>query len=355
MLDLNQSLLTIKTYLKTYYNMSNPTIDDLNAELFHDFFLNDTLRLVATYMGNDFNYTDLSSERMRSIFPFAFPLQGYKNKADRKKEQEDKLGKWQLEFLKDVDPFTKQAPYGVRAYNGFPFALNYQISDLILQQVWWLVGSFTFLFVFAVIVQKSFFTSLLGVFGVFMPIPCAVCTLKFMFHILYIDVINVIGLFLICGIGADCVFILFELFRQGKLFYQNDNRLRLAYAGQKGVIALSTSISTSAVSFLALLSSGVRIMNFFGVFCFLLLMYTFIFSFTWYLSILAIFAKYIESKPLTENPHNSFSTSQNNEEESPDYPHTNLFDFLHHWPTFNIDIAKLPIDSFNFYEKNCLS
>jgi bacteriorhodopsin len=39
---------------------------------------------------------------------------------------------------------------------------DHQIADLILRQVWWIVGSFAFLFVFSVIVMRSFFVSLLA-------------------------------------------------------------------------------------------------------------------------------------------------------------------------------------------------
>jgi hypothetical protein len=81
--------------------------------------------------------------------------------------------------------------------------------------------------------------------------------MKFAFQIMFIDVIHVIVSFFICGVVSNCAFILFELFRQGKVFYRTDNQLRLAYAGRRGLITLTTSISTSAVSFLALLSSGV--------------------------------------------------------------------------------------------------
>jgi hypothetical protein len=106
-----KSLMTnYKTYLKTYSNKSYPTVSDLNREDFQYFFASDTLRLVATYMGNDFDYFTNASERMISMLPFAFPLQGYKNKADRKKEQEDKLGIWQLVFLKPLEKLKRDTP-----------------------------------------------------------------------------------------------------------------------------------------------------------------------------------------------------------------------------------------------------
>ncbi|EAY14616.1 hypothetical protein TVAG_393440 [Trichomonas vaginalis G3] len=350
-----KSIITdIKNYFKRQYNVTNPTPDMLNQSFFEEFYRADEVRLTATYVGNDYNNETMTSSRLRSMYPFALPLKGYKNKADRQKEQEDKLGRWQVKFEQPVDAFSERAPYGTHAYPAFVFGLNFKIAALILQQVWWLIGAFLFTFVFAVIVQRSFFTSLLGVIGVFFPIPCALCSLRMFFGITHVDVIDVIGLFLICGIGADCVFIIFELFKQSRNVYGTNNKLRLAYALQRGLIALSTSITTSAVSFLALSSSGVRIMNFFGIFCFMLLLFTFIVTFTWYLGIVSIWAKRWEKHNDMLDTIQSVSQLETRDEADDShqrYPHTGLFDFLHKCVVFNVNAAGLPIEKYTKYER----
>jgi hypothetical protein len=181
-------------------------------------------------------------------------------------------------------------------------------------------------------------------------------------QIKYVDCIDVIALFLICGIGADCLFIIFELFRQSRVIYGSRNKKRLAYAAQRGMIALATSISTSGVSFLALLTSGVRVMNFFGVFSFLLLFFTFVMTFTWYLAILAIWARYFEPKnpanpldtvdvALVTPSQESSTTSSSVDLVSIPYPYESVFAFLSHRPIFNIDAANIDISKYNFYEQ----
>jgi predicted RND superfamily exporter protein len=157
-----------------------------------------------------------------------------------------------------------------------------------------------FLFIFSVIVMKSFFVSLLDALGAFFPIPCALAVMSGVVQIKSVDAIDVIALFLICGIGADCLLIIFELFRQARVISPTTDKKRLASAAQRGIIALATSISTSGVSFLALLTSGVRVMNFFGVFAFLLLFFTFIMTFTWYLAMLSIWARHLEPQRAVE-------------------------------------------------------
>ncbi|OHS94606.1 hypothetical protein TRFO_10975 [Tritrichomonas foetus] len=379
-----KSIITeFKNHMINDLNMSDPQPEDLTDELIYNFMKGKDdqgrireERIAITYLGVDYDYEKMTTTRVRSMFPFGLPLKGYRNKADRESEQTAQLGKWQKDFLKPMKKMQKEAPMGVIPYAGFPFELNYEIADLILNQVWWLVGSFAFLFVFSVFIMKSFFVAIFGAIGVFLAIPCALAILNGIFQIHYIDVINVIALFLICGIGADCLFIIFELFRQAETIYGTNNKRRLAYAAQRGLIALATSISTSGVSFLALCTSGVRIMNFFGIFSFLLLFFTFVFTFTFYLGILAIWAKKWEKKKgcchkdepeeavndmniIGLSAHNSMAAYTDTTSESTsyaneliiDYPRKGLFDFLRYKVEFRVDAAGLDIEKYNAYER----
>lgn len=358
----------IKEYLQTTYNVTDPKPEDMTDEVVRRFLLEDETRqarLVGTYIGNDFKGVNgtVSSTRMRTMFPFALPITGYRNKNDREKEQTEKLGKWQLDFIKPAKALQKTKPYGMCPYAAFPFALDFEIADLVLQQVWWLVGSFAFLFLFSIFVMRSFFMAILGTIGVFFPIPCALTIMHGVFKIMYVDVIDVIALFLICGIGADCLFIIFELFRQARFIYGPNRKKRLAYAAQRGLIALATSISASAVSFLALLTSGVRVMNFFGVFSFLLLFFTFFYTFTYYLAILAVWSRRWEKKDSEEqelqtvmNSHlsstgDTSTTSETNTDLMVDYPYKGIFDCFRKKPVFRIDAAMIDVSKYNIYER----
>jgi hypothetical protein len=178
-------------------------------------------RIAGTYVSTDFekNYTEsrtplkMWSSATRTMIPFGMPILDYRNKADRELEQQRKIGAWQVKMLQpQVDSYEEWRD-GCNFYAGFPFDMVWVTKRIILQQVWWLVGSFSFLFVFAVIAMRSFFVALLGVCGVFFAIPCAVVVMSEVVGIGELDGLDVIALFLICGIGADCVFITFDLFR----------------------------------------------------------------------------------------------------------------------------------------------
>ncbi|OHT08083.1 hypothetical protein TRFO_23527 [Tritrichomonas foetus] len=370
-----KSIITdIKTYMTSKLGIVDPKWSDLTTKILTDFLEQpDKADVIAgTYLGRDYDNTTHTTERLRSMFPFGLPILDYENKWDHYDDQNNILGKWQIEFMKPMKKMQREMPKGVSAFSGIPFALNYEISDFVLEQVWWLVGSFAFLFIFSIVVMRSFFLSILGCIGVFLPIPCAICLLQGIFTIHHIDVIDVIGLFLICGIGADCLFIVFEMFKQARTKYHNNNEKRLAFAIQHGIIALATSVTTAAVSFLALCTSGVRIMRFFGIFCFLMLLFTFIFTFTWYIGFLSIWARYFEGSfcGKRKNKDIKIELSDLGSEEVEDsygldieedanvvenaimdYPDQGVFDFLKKKPTFNIQASGLKIAQYNPYEK----
>lgn len=200
---------------------------------------------------------------------------------------------WQKDFIKPIERLQELRTYDLTPYPAFPFALESLISDVVLEQVYWLIGSFACTFVIAVIVMKSFFISILSIIGIFLPILCTVSILHGIFTIHHLDVIDVLGLFFICGIGADCLFIIFQMFKQSYHIYDPKDLVnRLACTNQRGLISVATALATVGISFLALCNSGVRIMRFFGVFCFLMLIFEFLFTFSFYLGIIVIWAMF---------------------------------------------------------------
>jgi hypothetical protein len=102
-------------------------------------------------------------------------------------------------------------------------------------------------------------------------------------------------------------------------------------------------------------------MNFFGVFSFLLLFFTFVFTFTWYLGVIAIWAQKWEHKqeydedgqPVVSQGLLSDTTSSHEASsvETPDYPCGGLFDFMQRAPVFCVDSAGMPIEKYNVYEQ----
>ncbi|OHS93570.1 hypothetical protein TRFO_40183 [Tritrichomonas foetus] len=355
--------------------------------------------LAASLFGHDYDPSDpASSKYLRTLIPLGLPLNGYKNKNDRFDEQKEEFSKWGAEWIKPANDFLKEKPFGVGLYNVVPFAIDKQISQVVMKQVLWLIGSFGFLFVFSVIHMKSFFASIFGVIGIFFSIPCAIAFQFGVLTIHHFDALNVIGLFLICGIGSDCVFIVFDLFRQTKHVPGVTPPLRLAFAVEHGIMALATSTSTAGVAFLAMISSGVRIMKYFGIYCFLELFFAFIFTFTFYIGILALWCRYFEDRSFKSNNNNNSenindgdnascwsrlfgccrkkkevmderplmvndpsidtmtstvtnTNSENSGFQTVEYPYTSVYDCFAHLPVFHVQASGLHIHGYSAYEK----
>ena len=352
----------IKTTIMWTKGKFNPQPEDLDDSIIASVLINQT---IAVFLGRNTTSENKYSEVMRSIVALGTPQKGYKNAADRADEQSNNIRKWGDSFVAPIKKFQKDAPNGTKAYPYIPGPADNDIEQCIVKQVLWLIGSFGFLFVFSVFHMKGFFVSIFGVIGIFFSIPCAYVSMKGILQIEHFDALNVIGLFLICGIGSDCLFILYDLVCQSSHFEGLSQEQRLGWATQHGLIALATSLSTAAISFLALCSASFRIMQFFGIFCFLELFYDFVFTFTWYLAILAIYMKYLEnkscckpkgdaeSKDLNSQPLMSSIRSVESVEsiKIEEYPDTKWYDCFRKKPTFGVNSSGLNIKEYNAWER----
>jgi len=317
--------------------------------------------ITANFLGRGCNSTNKYSQVLRSMLSFGTPQNGFINAADKYDSQFKQYTDWAKGFVKPIEELTEHSPNGLKGFDYLPGLIDQKISDLVEKQILWLIGSFGFLIIYSIFHMKTLFVSLFGVIGIFFSIPCAIATIHGPFSIKHFDALNVIGLFLICGIGSDCMFILFDLVKQSSHTEAGKQSVekRLAWAVHHGLIALATSLSTAAVAFLALVGADFRIMQYFGIFCFLELFYDFVFTFSWYLAVICIWIKYFEKKPEDQNneplvsskPELDSITSKEIIETVKDYPNNGLFDFMSNKATFKINASGLAIHEYNGWEK----
>ncbi|KAH0793262.1 dispatched-like protein [Histomonas meleagridis] len=301
------------------------------------------------FLSRDCNSTHQYSTIMRTLISFGFPLKGYLNKEDRSDEQNEKLRDVGIDLVKPSEEILNNAPNGLRSYDYLPGVIDYKISQLILSEVLWLIGSFGCVIVFAFIKIGSITLALSGVVGVFFNIPSAIAVCYCFVGIKVFDAMNVLGLFLICGVGADSIFLLYDLLRQTKKVKGATPELRLAYAWQHGLSSLAVSCLTSAVCFLSMCTSGAKVLIYFGLFCFFELIFDFIYTITWYFAFLAIYLRFLEKKQCCKkSDHKEVKHEEINIEE---YPDKGILDCFHKKPTFNIQASGLDLNSYSKAEK----
>jgi len=299
----------------------------------------------AAYLGRDYSKTN-TTEFLRTVLTFGFPFSGYQNKKDRYSEQLDSLAEWGLEYIKPIEELRDQAPNGLKAYGFVPGTVNKQISQLIMKELVWLGGSFGISILIVVWHLKSLTLSVLGIIGVFFSIPAAVFVQYCIIGIESFDALNVLGLFLICGIGSDSIFIYFDLLRQTRHNGESKQK-RFAYTMQKGAFATAVSCLTTAICFVSLYTSGSRTLRFFGVFCFLEIMFDWFFGFTWFAASLAIWMHHFEPE---ESDHEKEKTMENSNQDDL-LINEDLFAFLKEKPKYMVKASNIELTSLNSYEK----
>jgi len=318
-----------ETILQIVLSENNPNIDSIKS----------------AFLSRDYDKSN-RSEYLRTGLSFGFPLKGYKNRNDRNSEQMDKLSDWGLKFVEPISIFSDLSPQELKAYCFVPGTINIQISNVIKKELVWLGGSFGLSIIIVVCHLRSSFLSLMGMIGVFFSIPAAISVQYCLIGIKTFDALNVLGLFLICGIGSDSIFIYFDFYKQSKQF-NIPNSKRLAYAIQKGSFATFVSCMTTAICFVSLYTSGSRTLRFFGVFCFLEVIFDWIFSVTWFAASLAIWSKIFENNDIDTN---------NKEDNISPIPHEisindDLFAFIKDKPTYCINSSGIDVSTLNTYER----
>jgi hypothetical protein len=368
----------LKEFMNSSWGIPNAGPDDLTDGIIQDFLGSNKTRqhrLANVYLGTDFNADTVVSSRLRSMFPFALPLKGYRNRADRTEEQMGLLSKWVMDFIQPAMDTQKTKPFGLSAYSANPFALDLMIRSLVAQHLGFIAGAVVVVGLLTLAVTRSKLIASAGTIGIVFCIPCAIITQQGIIGIKYWDGANVISLFVIIGIGAGAQFIAFELFKAFRAF---GNTKRIALTAQRSLLIIGTPSLVSAVIYLALLSSGVRIMGFIGVFFVLLLFYSMFFLFTWTIPVLALWAKWFEpvdtqfdrddrrilrssSMLSIQTRSRSYSHSQDpSEDDDPDetepvydpidYPYTELLGFTQKHPVFNVDGAGGDTSQHNFIQ-----
>ena len=357
---------SLATYLKMvmYLRMNDPQPENIsNIDILITLCIPTLIDMV---FGKDFNGTGPSSHYMRTSLPLGLPLEGYINRNDRIDEQENTFADWGVEWIKPIQELNDEKPMGLNSYITVPYALDKLISQFVMKQVLLLIGSFGFLFVIAIIYMRSFFVSIFGILTLFLAIPCAVSFQYGIINIRHFDALNSAGVFLVCCIGANAIFVIYDIFKKIKLISGYSNEERLAYTCQRSFISIGTTFLTASVPFLIILSSGVRLMKYYGIFCFLQIFFMFLIIFTLFMGFLAIWAKHFESKsffcrkvtdidtnPL--HPHDlstiSFSNSDGQEYQTNEYPYRSPISCFFHRPIFKVYASGIDFSACSKYEK----
>jgi protein dispatched 1 len=107
---------------------------------------------------------------------------------------------------------------------------------------------------------KTSFLAFIGVSIIFLSFPLTAFIVSGIFRVGFFGYLQVIAIFLVCGIAADDIFVFVDAWKQSEHMapdIMNDKKRRMAYAFRRGVRAMTVTSATTAAAFYANLLSPI--------------------------------------------------------------------------------------------------
>ena len=206
--------------------------------------------------------TSASSSITRSLLPLGYPIQGY----TEEKVYEEYVQEFTVTHLEPVLSAIRDST------SGFEFLYRSQLLclDIVFKQamldVLCAVGSIMFIFVFILIHTKSLWITGFAVLSIMTCFLCTNLIYRVVLDFRYIGFFHVLTIFIVLGIGADDVFVFYDVWRNTG--YEDYPTLahRLSDAYRKSVFSMLFTSITTAVAFFANAISPLLATRSFGVF-----------------------------------------------------------------------------------------
>ena len=113
---------------------------------------------------------------------------------------------------------------------------------------------------------RSGFLAFVGMTIIFLSFPFTAFIVSGIFRVGYFGYLQIIAIFLVCGIAADDIFVFNDAWKQSEYFIQNNKKRRMAYAFRRGSRAMTVTSATTAAAFYANIISPVMPIRAFGIF-----------------------------------------------------------------------------------------
>ena len=170
---------------------------------------------------------------------------------------------------------------------------NDETVTTILGDVMLTFGSLIFIFIVMLLHTGSTFLAICGLFQVLLSFPVALCLYTVVFQIKIFGVLQVAGIFIILGIGADDVFILTDALKQLKNQHTMTRSERFTRAFSRSFTTMLTTSMTTSFAFGMTAVIKIPTVRYMGVFAMTMVLCNFVMVCTVYLSCLILWDKYI--------------------------------------------------------------
>ena len=171
-------------------------------------------------------------------------------------------------FKREQDPATRKYKSLRITWSESSHLKTYEVMSALAHDAMYALGSFTFVGVFVVLHLRSLLLASFAIYGILISFPAAYYFFFVTMAYRKMMILNFVSLFLIMGIGADDVFVMFDAYNQAAAALgprsSPGQRLRWAYL-EAGSAMLVTTVTTAG-SFFSNCVSEVVVVRQFGFF-----------------------------------------------------------------------------------------
>ena len=234
---------------------------------------------------------------MRTEIRFGAPLLGYSNWDDRQSEQKAKI----KAFLREVEPLLLDTLAEWKASHGDELSLLYynqmlfsdETGRTILADLLLAVGSLIFILIVMTLHTGSLFLGCAGLFQVLMSFPVTLGIYSAIFRVKLFSLLQVAGVFIILGIGADDVFILTDAVKQLRKSTSSISQRELfSRAFSSAFRTMLTTSTTTALAFGMTMVIKIPTVRYMGLFACIMVTVNFGMVSSLYLAALIIWDKH---------------------------------------------------------------
>eukprot|EP01084_Bolivina_argentea_P275195 469243_1 len=210
-----------------------------------------------------FDFINVSSKYLAAIYPF-----GYKNENETKDELYNWVSTYKIGFFDKLGSSVTNK-IGIAFADSRGVILENELYYYLAQDLNLAIWSLLLIYIVVYLYCRSFYITSLGLLGVCSSfIPCFA-----IYHMIWgesFNLVNMVALWVILGIGADDIFVFMSSYRRAPLESVNGtiipNHLRLAFAYREAGSAMFVTSFTTACSFFSLCLSTINPLPQFGWF-----------------------------------------------------------------------------------------
>ena len=243
---------------------NDPNFDNIPPVLYAALTNNATKSEFQFFLGKSYSITNTSaySSITRSTIPLGFPLQGYTDENDYETHVQEFSVNHLMPVLEDVRTSTGQFVFTYRSQLlWFDVVFKQAMNDVLCA-----VGSIMFIFIFILIHTKSLWITGFAVLSIMTSFLCTNLIYRVVLDFRYIGFFHILTIFIVLGIGADDVFVFYDVWRNTGHEDYPTLAHRLSDAYRKSVFSMLFTSMTTAVAFFANAISPLLATRSFGVF-----------------------------------------------------------------------------------------